>query len=155
MHDQSRDQCMISQPVKKGPRLPGSGAQGHLVRAHFMLLPSPHHPPSRVTCPCMHTSSSGALTSCQGCKPSIQESGWLRALLLGCAGILSAHAPLHAGPNSTLWAHPEQVWHPVSQWPLRDLTTVTLGPSSLLPLLLQLFLRSRCLVPSPGFPDLL
>ena len=121
----------------------------------LQLLPSPHHPPSKVICPCMHTSSSGALTSCQGCKPSIYESGWLRELLLGCAGMLSAHAPLHAGPNSTLWAHPEQVWHLVSQWPLRDLKTVTLGPSSLLPLLLQLFLRSRCLVPSPGFPDLL
>lgn len=138
----------------KTPRLRGSRSSGQSP-FHASAPPQPPPPPIQGHMPLHAHLQQWALTSCQGCKPSIQESGWLRALLLGCAGILSAHAPLHAGPNSTLWAHPEQVWHPVSQWPLRDLKTVTLGPSSLLPLLLQLFLRSRCLLPSPGFPDLL
>ena len=113
---------LAAPPGKKGPRLPGSGAQGHLVRAHFMrqLLPRPHHPPTRVTCPRLPTTSNGALTSRQGCKPSIRESGWLKELSLGCAGILSPYAPLHTGPSSTLWGHPEQ---PVTLLPNGSLET--------------------------------
>ena len=56
------------------------------------------------------------------------ESSWLKEPSLGRAGILSARAPLRTGPNSALWAHPEQVWHPVSQGLLGDLKTETPGP---------------------------
>ena len=103
----------------KTPRLRGSRSSGQSP-FHASAPPQPPHPPTRVTCPCLHTTSNGALTSRQGCRPSIRESGWLKELSLGCAGILSPYAPLHTGPNSTLWGHPGQ---PVTLLPNGSLET--------------------------------